>query len=139
MNRASGAKNPESLTAAADDGSLCDYLNAYVTLCHQKAEESKEKGKKEVRGEFPNLAGFCRFLGCGLAEVEELRRTHPALYSLLCATLEDEALNSSLSPTLLSAYLKERLGYGEKKEERASADCGQLQLVFEHNILEDGA
>ena len=52
--------------------------------------------------------------------------------------LEDEALNAELSPTVLTAYLKKRLGYGEKSEATTSAECGQLRLVFEHDILEDG-
>ena len=50
-----------------------------------------------------------------------------------------EALNAELSPTVLTAYLKKRLGYGEKSEATTSTECGQLRIVFEHDILEDGA
>ena len=50
------------------------------------------------------------------------------------AILEDEALNSALSPTLVSAYLKKRLGY-DGTEKRASS---QLEISFEHDVFEDG-
>ena len=52
---------------------------------------------------------------------------------------EDEALNSELSPTVVTAYLKQRLGYGEKQEtHRASCELPELKLVFDHDIFEDG-
>ena len=53
--------------------------------------------------------------------------------------MEDEALNaSSVSPTLITAYLKRRLGYAEKPE-ASSAECGDVRVIFEHDITEDGA
>ena len=79
-------------------------------------------------------------MGCGVGASEELRTSAPDAYDLLCAVLEDEALNFSISPTVMSAYLKQRLGYGEKPDTPASsAECGEMRLVFEHDILEDGA
>jgi hypothetical protein len=36
----------------------------------------------------------------------------------------------------LSAYLKKRLGY-EKNDSKVSSD-GQMRIVFEHDIIEDG-
>ena len=47
-----------------------------------------------------------------------------------------EALNADVSPTLLSAYLKKRLGY-EKNAGSEICD-GQLRVIFEHDITEDG-
>ena len=44
-----------------------------------------------------------------------------------------------LSPTVVSAYLKHRLGYGEKSEAVSSADAGEIRLIFDHDISEDGA
>ena len=55
---------------------------------------------------------------------------------LALAVLEDEALNSDLSPTLLSAYLKRRLGYDTPA--RALAQKDQICISFEHDIIEDG-
>ena len=59
---------------------------------------------------------------------------------MLCAMFEDEALNSGLSATLISAYLKKHLGYGDKAEtaSKSSMELEQIKLVFEHDIYEDG-
>ena len=51
---------------------------------------------------------------------------------------EDEALNSTQRATILSAYMKEHLGFGEKKEGGATLPMGDVKVVFEHDILEDG-
>lgn len=57
----------------------------------------------------------------------------------LLAMFEDEALNCELSATLVSAYLKKHLGYGEKTEApRGSCQTEGLKLVFDHDIWEDG-
>ncbi len=128
----------DSMTARTDaEGEtpiLLEELQCYLDSCHGT---DGADGKKKHRL-FPNLAGFCRRLGEGLTFLEALRHSEPTLYDRICAILEDEALNAELSPTLLAAYLKKRLGYGEKNETASAADCGQLRLVFEHDILEDG-
>lgn len=104
----------------------------YIELCR-----SEEVGKNKSR--FPNLAGFCRFLGIGVEALEEGFRDYPESYGVLCAAFEDEALNSELSPTVITAYLKQRLGYGEKQEaKQASCRLPELNLVFDHDIFEDG-
>ena len=118
-------------------------LEAYLAFCRERSPEmsgSKRSGSGGERS-FPNVAGFCRWLGGGISLVEQLREEDPEGYGLLCATLEDEALNSSVSPTVLSAYLKRRLGYGDKEEsakKSAEAECEQIRLVFDHDIMEDG-
>lgn len=104
----------------------------YVELCR-----SEMTGKNKSR--FPNLAGFCRYLGVGVESFEEAFREYPESYNALCAVFEDEALNSELSPTVITAYLKQRLGYGEKQEvKQASYQLPELKLVFDHDIFEDG-
>ena len=118
-----------------DISALLANLNAYLKGCHDRDEEKRsKKGEK-----FPNLAGFCRYLGCGLTQLEGLRLSNPMLYDHICAILEDEALNAEISPTVLNAYLKKRLGYAEKSEGGSVADCGPLRLIFEHDIMEDGS
>ena len=112
--------------------SLCSYLRS----CKEAEGDPKKKGSHAL---LPNPAGFCRYLGKGMDFWESLRDGEPKIYSVLCAAFEDEALNSDLSPTLLSSYLKKRLGYSEQKAGESLADCGQMTLVFEHDILEDGA
>ena len=64
-----------------------------------------------------------------------MEREHPIPFGRLRAVLEDEALNATLSPTLIGAYLKRRLGYDNTTDARASE---QLTVRFEHDIWEDG-
>lgn len=127
-------KLPKTLDTSARQRRLLDLLEEYVAACRPPPEADAKK----TTGKFANLAGFCRFLGCGISYLQKLCSDVPRLYDLICTTLEDELLISSPSPSLLSYYLKKRLGYDEK-EESSSAPCGQMRLVFEHDILEDGA
>lgn len=131
----------QPLTGEAWEESIPRQLEAYLAFCREKGGEAT--GSRRGAGErfFPNMAGFCRWLGGGISLVERLKDADPEGYGLLCATLEDEALNSSVSPTLLSAYLKRRLGYGDREEGakgRTEAECEQIRLVFDHDIMEDG-
>ena len=138
MNETNSAAAQDVLQRAADEGRLPALMDAYLLSCRLGDGEESGSSKKRERS-FPNLAGFCRHLGCGVSSADRLRHSHPELYARLCAILEDEALNASISPNLLSAYLKRRLGYAEEKETAAvSTSCEQLRLVFEHDILEDG-
>lgn len=134
MNDAVSNDAPYSLqgTEPTDQVSeILHKLNAYLRDCHKPSDEKNEK--------FPNLAGFCRYLGCGITELDGIRLAAPTLYDHICAILEDEALNAEISPTILTAYLKKRFGYAEKSEVSSSADCGSFRLIFEHDIMEDGS
>lgn len=77
----------------------------------------------------------------GIRRFEALMREHLDEYDALCAIFEDEALNSELSATVISPYLKHYFGYGDKGDGGKSVECdlGQVKLVFEHDIFEDGA
>ena len=121
-----GKSNP--LSRAAADGSLSRKLRRYVISCRPPPE-----GDPKRDGRLPNLAGFCSTLRCGTAAVEEFRRDHPDEFDYVCAVLEDEALNSSRSPAIVNAYLKEKFWYDGKDEAE-----GEMRLVFDHDILEDG-
>ncbi len=134
-------KNNKALTAAqllaaADRGRLRGLLELYLKSCQKEGDADSKKNPVS----FPNLAGFCRFIGCGLGAMELLRDGNPEAYDYVCTVLEDEAFRYSVSPTVMSAYLKQRLGLGEKPSDASgkSTECGQLKLVFEHDILEDG-
>ncbi len=131
-------RKPMTLEAAAASGRLGSYLKRYLNECRPPSGGESKK----PTGKFPNLAGFCRWLGCGVSEIETLRLTHPEEADRLAAVMEDEALNhgTGVSPTLLSAYLKRRLGYtSERAEAVAQAECGEMRVIFEHDIEEDGA
>ena len=96
-------------------------------------------GKRKNAGRIPNVAGFCRFTQSTLSDFERLRHTRPEVHGALCAALEDEALNSEMSASILSVYLKLRLGYsGDEKAETGITDTGQLRLIFDHDAYEDG-
>ena len=125
-------KQPEpvnTLIRAAERGTLSRKLKAYLNSCRIPNVDTK---KQEER--LPNFAGFCASLGCGTRALEALRKAKPDVFDYLAAVLEDEALNSSRSPAIVNAYIKDKFGGREDPEEAVG-----LQLVFEHDILEDGA
>lgn len=126
--------NGDTLRALFSSGELTVAAERYVLECYgDGAQRQRGKGAR-----FPNLAGFCRTLG---VSVELLRREgegFPELYGVLMSIFEDEALNSAQSPTLLSAYMKERLSFGERHEDRSLLPIGDVQLIFEHDPVEDG-
>jgi hypothetical protein len=116
-----------------DKEHLLQKTKAYVDACRASAEGSKGKGR------FPNLAGLCLALGLGIETFEREMEARPNIRDVVCALLEDEAINFDPSTTIISTYLKKRLGYGEKKtDKRTSCEAGDLHLVFEHDIYEDG-
>ena len=119
-------------------------LERYIASCHLPSEEegaSTSRVSKKTEGRFPNLAGFCRFLQIGTEDLIGLAEEYPDAMAYIYAVLEDEALNSSVSPTLLTAYLKRRLGYereNDRKERFSSSDLPPM-IQFEHDIYGDGA
>lgn len=124
-----------ALERLADEDKMTDALSRYLASCHPE----KEDGKTKRAGRIPNVAGFCRFLGATLSDFDRLRKTRPDHHGALCAALEDEALNSGMTATILSIYLKYRLGYtGEKDEEGGVTDSGQIRLIFDHDAYRDG-
>ncbi len=130
------AKKQISLSDIVESGKLEKHLARYLESCRPPPDTDA----KRTPCRFPNLAGFCRYLGCGISEAEALRLSHPVAADYLSAVMEDEALNAhALSPTLATAYLKRRLGYSEKIEQVSHTECGEVQVIFEHDIEEDGA
>lgn len=100
--------------------------------------EAAASGKGKSYERFPNIAGFARTLGVGVSTLKKIQGRWPELYGALLALFEDEALNSDRSVTILNAYIKERLDFGEKKEGGATLPVGDVRLIFEHDIEEDG-
>lgn len=123
-----------ALELLADEGKIDAEFGSYLLQCRAECG-----GNPKSAGRIPNVAGFCRFLGATLSDFDRLRSTRPEIHGAICAALEDEALNSQMTATILSIYLKYRLGYSEeKKEERTVTDSGQLRLIFDHDAYEDG-
>ena len=100
--------------------------------CESKVSKTKAQSKQK----FPNLAGFCRYMRMSLDDFEKIEDYHPLVFNQILTALEDEALNSSLSPSLLSTYLKKRLKYDTSAPSTNQGE--QLQICFEHDIFEDG-
>lgn len=116
-------------------GELIPLAEEYVKGCKLSSAEC-EKRKSTER--FPNIAGFARTLGVGVSNIKSIEGKWPELYGALLAIFEDEALNSDKNATILNAYIKERLNFGEKREGGATLPVGDVKLVFEHDISEDG-
>ena len=128
-----------SLEYACAHGQLDKLLEEYIISCSDACELESAAGKKcskKSKKKFPNVAGFCRYFHIGDAEYEQLCRKYPTEFERVKLVFEDEALNSEISPTILSAYLKKRLGY--EKSSGGEVYDGQLKVVFDHDILEDG-
>ncbi len=127
----------ERLQAACAHGSARRLLETYIQSCHESSDASSSETKRNAKlnYRFPNLAGFCRYLAIGTEDFRRIADEFPDEIAPLLAILEDEALNSSLPPAVLSAYLKRRLGYDREDEELSSEP---LQICFEHDILRDG-
>ncbi|MBQ3125573.1 MAG: hypothetical protein IJC15_00765 [Clostridia bacterium] len=98
---------------------LVEAFERYTAAC--AAEEA-----------FPNLAGFCRFCRIGEEQLERWKRRFPAAYDFVMTALEDEALNAAKSASLVTAYLKRRLGYGESSEEAGPT------ILIGRGLMDDG-
>ena len=130
-----------SLEAACICGFLDDLVREYLAYCQRESVDDRErvadkKASRKNKNRFPNVAGFCRYFHIGSNEYDILAAKYPDQFDRLVAIFEDEAFNSDVSPTLLSAYLKKRLGY--EKNNVGEIYDGELKVVFEHDILEDG-
>ena len=112
-------------------------LEDYIQSCREIPDDDPASlTKVKKRRIFPNLAGFCRYLKVGISTFCDVAGCHPYEYDRILAVLEDEALNSELSATLLSSYMKKRLCY-EKADDREN-ESGGLKICFEHDIYKDG-
>ena len=127
----------ESTISINDGGKILNLLNEYIIACSNTdiQKDEKKSPKSPMGATFPNLAGFCRYLKISTSELEELAKKFPDDYQRLLTILEDEALNSRLSPTIVSAYMKKHLGYDRTSKCQTNS---QLEIKFEHDIFEDG-
>lgn len=124
MNTAN-EKERNLLAESVERDELPHLFASYIDYCADKER-------------IPNLAGFCRYFGGSMGDILRLRESSPSLYGEICAALEDEAINSKMSSSVLSVYLKQRLGYvGERPPEREEEGTG-VRLVFEHDPYADG-
>ena len=130
----------EAFESVCDVGLIGQLAEEYIRSCREyEKENAGESASKKKTAKFPNLAGFCRYLGISRDRYERLSKKYPEQFCELETILEDEALNSDISASVLTAYLKKRLGYSDsEKAEKTELDTGQMRLVFEHDIISDG-
>ena len=128
-----------SLEAACVNGEVYRLLEEYIRSCTEDTEISGEDAKKSAKKgkrRFPNVAGFCRYCRVGEGEYDALAEKYPLEFERIKAVFEDEALNSEVSPTILTAYMKKWIGY--EKSPKTQVCDGQLKIIFDHDIMEDG-
>ena len=124
-----------SLEELCNSRRIDELLRDYLCSCYAYGEdEEKEEEDHAVRREGKTKKKVER--GIGTRELESFGSEHPDEYGKILAVFEDEALNSGLSATLVSAYLKKRLGYDSSTKN--SSEVSGLQISFEHDIFEDG-
>ena len=139
--RRSESDRTHSVLSELCKNGLLEYIvDEYVNSCHSSSgvqvsdDGSRSRQKQKCR--FANLAGLCRYVGTGLSDLSALCDDYPYEYDKLLAVFEDEALNSEVSPTLLSAYLKKRIAYTTEKD--MSGGAKEVRYCFEHDIFADG-
>ena len=136
-----------------ESGEIYASLECYLNLCVSSGSGDGEgispdgkikarsgKSKKAPDCCFPNVAGFCRFLGVSTGELERLGGEYPEEYGRILAVLEDEALNSELPPSIISTYMKQSFTRrdDEGDETISEKDVGPITLIFDHDIDRDG-
>ena len=140
-------ESAELIEAACNTGSLGELAEEYIIFCNTTETKEDEpytqtaakKKNTDKSVKFPNVAGFCRYFGIGQQKYESLSKKYPEEFEKLSAIFEDEALNSEISASVLTAYMKKRLGYSDtEKSEKSEVDAGQIRLIFDHDILLDG-
>lgn len=116
-------------------GILLDKIEEYTRSCRERdTDETAIKVKRRMV--FPNVAGFCRFVETGISDFYSLKDKYPLEYDKLLAIFEDEALNSDISSSLLSSYMKKRMLYSF--DEGDSINKGDIAYCFEHDVYADG-
>lgn len=130
-------KENNPLLRFAEDGRLERRLKAYLKSC----QPTEGADGKRSEGRLANFAGFCASLGCGRQALDALKRSLPTVYDHLAAVLEDEALNSTRSPAIVNAYIKDNFGGTREMQDvggKAEAAGGVIRVITEHDLLEDG-
>lgn len=92
---------------------------------------------KENESRIPNMAGFFRRLGFGARELDYFKGEHRDEYRTVLMIFEDEAINSTRPPSLVSSYMKQYFKSDAESDVNES-QCGPITLVFDHDIDADG-
>ena len=91
----------------------------------------------EERPRLPNISGFFRWLTLPAAAKDHFIHTYPESYRTVRMIFEDEALNSPLPPSIVSAYMKQYYSDAGNPKDDSEQSEG-ITLIFEHDIFHDG-
>ena len=124
------SKASVSIMKAAERGTLRKYLNQYLKMCHAGEDDAPSNTVKI----FPNLAGFCYFMGCGLNALTELQMAYPEEADYIRTVMEDALFHHPALPAgIAKLYMQARLGYTFPKKSRAKKpeQPMQIQVIYE--------
>ena len=105
---------------------LISALREYIEKCNAEKERRKEKGP------FPNVCGYCRYMGIGINKLKEELKEEDALSDRIATVLEDAAINSDPSAGTLSHCIKLVDGI-------RGSETGTLTVIFSHPDGEEDA
>lgn len=109
----------------ASSGKLVALAEEYTSYCAHNGER------------LPNMAGFFRWMRFGASDLEHFKEAHRSVYKTVLMIFEDEAINSTRPPSLVSSYMRQYFN-PDDKEEKVESLCGPITLVFDHDIGIDG-
>jgi len=123
------------ITDQISDTDAIDKLCAKVGRPERKAERYIAFCLANEQPRLPNMAGFFRWMGLSASARDHFKGSYPQIYRTVKMIFEDEALNSPLPPSIVSAYMKQFFSSEDVTPEDSSRG---ITLVFEHDIERDG-
>ena len=117
------------------DANAVDKLCAKAGQPEKRAEQYIVYCLTHEPPRLPNMAGFFRWMKLSATARDHFKSEHPEKYRTIKMIFEDEALNSPLPPSIVSAYMKQ---YFSGEEPIGKGESGGITLVFEHDINRDG-
>ena len=115
----------ELIDEISKSGGFTELAEEYAKYC------------KDHESRIPNMAGFFRRLGFGARELDHFKSEHKDVYRTVLMIFEDEAINSTRPPSLVSAYMKQYFR-SDTDSDVSESQCGPITLVFDHDIDADG-
>lgn len=115
---------------------MIELAEQYIAFCLSSEGFNEDKHSKRVR--LPNICGFFRWLRLSASALDKLKRDHIEEYRTLQMIFEDEALNSPLPPSIISTYMKQSFSSRIDEDRVSESSCGPINLIFEHDINNDG-
>ena len=106
---------------------LISALREYIEKCNADKERRKDKGP------FPNVCGYCRYMGIGINKLSGELKEEEALSDRIATVLEDAVINSDPSAGVLSHCIRlvDRIRTGKEED--------GITVIFSHGDGEEEA